>query len=265
MTKISNYKKYANEILDDIQTYELVLKGKIKYFPKGFWAKPWSYESSANITRYLLEKKLKLNIEDIPKVISTKTFRENKLGAMLEMLYNASPIAAIDNAYPNRFKPWEFKNKSNSFWIKDTNNIKYAMRWLIEEKLKWSRQDIIDNYCSETLRYNCLRGILNHYNHYDALNIAYPGEFKPWELRRVDTGYWKDKNNIKNAMRWLIEEKLKWSYKDIKSYYTRDILVENGLSTLLVLHGAYECINIAYPGVFKYDDFRETLSRRNTN
>ena len=77
--------KYINEILDDVECYKLVLQGKIKRFPRGFWAKPWSLQSAREIIRYLLEERLHYSREDICKKLKKSTFEDNKLGGMFHL------------------------------------------------------------------------------------------------------------------------------------------------------------------------------------
>ncbi len=103
------------EQMKSIEIYELVLSGKIKRFPKGFF----SCQGIVNIEnvcipiiQYLIEKKLNWNNEDISTKLTRKTFREYKLGGMLTHIFNDSPYMAINVAYPGRFKSWEISRYS---------------------------------------------------------------------------------------------------------------------------------------------------------
>lgn len=242
--------KYTNEILDDIQTYELVLQRKIKQFPSGFWTKPWSYESATKITRYLLEKKLQLKIEDIPSSINMSTFRDNKLSGMVSLLYDNSAIKAVQAAYPNKFKLWEFRTVLKGFW-KEKDNVGEAIRWLIEEKLKWGREDIVNNFSIELLQKHKMESATTNFSLYAVIELAYPGEFKPWELKVLARGFWDNTDNVIWAMRWLIEEKLKWTREDICKKYSRNTLGANCLWSLTSKYSLYDLINMTYPNEFK--------------
>ncbi len=86
--------------------------------------------------RYLFEEKLKIPEETIPEVTSSRLFHDNGLGGMLLQLYDGMSFLAVSDAYPNKFKPWEFKNRPHLWGTKD--GMKYAAeatRWLVEEKL----------------------------------------------------------------------------------------------------------------------------------
>lgn len=204
MAKYSNYKKYANEILDDIETYKMVLNGALKTFPRHFWTKPWSLESSAVITRYLLEERLKINIDDIPKVITTRFMTSNKLGGMTNIVFNGSTFNIINNAYPNKFNPWDLRNVPRGFWEKKENVAK-AIRWLIEDKLKWKDKQIIERFNTEVLCENGLATLAYRGSLIDILNIAYPSRFKTWDIG-VRNGYWNE-YNISKIIRYTLETK----------------------------------------------------------
>lgn len=246
---MSNYKKYANEILDDVECYKMVLNGTLRTFPRNFWTKPWSYESSSLITRYLFEERLKINIEDIPKLASRKFFIDNKLGGMCAIVFNGSPVLVVENAYPNKFKPWDFKTMQQNFWDNEDNVIK-AMRWLIEDKLKWNKEQIKKHYNKGILVANGLKGISNTYGIYKPLNMLYPNVFKEWEISQVPNGYWTDEK-IVSAIKWLIEDKLKCKTKgEVLKRYDTNVLKENGLATL-TSKNIFSLLDMTYPNEFK--------------
>lgn len=43
---------------------------------------------------------------------------------------------------------------------------------------------------------------------YEIVELAYPEEYKPWEFPYVRKGFWENKENIKEAIKWLFEERL---------------------------------------------------------
>lgn len=261
MLNTSNYKKYANEILDDVETYKMVLNGTLRTFPRYFWTKPYSLESSAVITRYLFEERLKIKIEDIPNISIKKVLRDNKLGGMYMSIFNDSPNNLINNTYPYKFKPWEFNSVTYGYW-EEKDNIKKAMRWLIEEKLKWNDYQIKEGYNSELLIKHGLGGLLKIYSLIELLDIAYPNRIKPWELKTTQRNYWSNKENVIKAIKWLIEEKLKLKTKeDILRNYTKHNLDRYGLGTIIRKYTLFESINLAYPGIFKEGDFSNTRNR----
>ena len=112
-------KKYTKEELfkmDAVDVYKMVLKrNMIKTFPKGFWQQPEAKQNAAKCTRYLIEEILRYDDETLKKKKSQSIFTKNKLAGMLITCFNNSPYEAIDNAYPNKFKEWEFKTVSRGY------------------------------------------------------------------------------------------------------------------------------------------------------
>ncbi len=195
--------------------------------------KNWNVKTAREATIWLIEEKLKWSDEDVRRNLSQNTFKENSLRGMLDVLFNGSPYFAIENAYPGKFKAWEFAKVPKNFW-----NLKTASEatiWLIEEKLRWSDEDVRRNLSQNTFKENSLRGMLDvlfNGSPYLAIDNAYPGKFKPWELPSVPKKFW-NLETAKEATIWLIEEKLKWSDEDVKEKLTLNTFKENSLKSML--------------------------------
>ncbi len=195
--------------------------------------KIWNMETAKEATMWLIEEKLKWSDEDVRRNLSKNTFKESSLVRMLDVLFNGSPYFAIENAYPGKFKSWEFSKVPKNFWNMET--AKEATMWLIEEKLKWSDEDVRRNLSQNTFKENSLRGMLDvlfNCSPYLAIENAYPGKFKPWELPSVPKKFW-NLETAKEATIWLIEEKLKWSDEDVKEKLTLNTFKENSLKSML--------------------------------
>lgn len=61
-------------------------------------------------TKWLIEDKLKFTDDVLKDELSTKLFKDNGLNGMLSQVYNHSPFKAIDEAYPNKFHRYDFRN-----------------------------------------------------------------------------------------------------------------------------------------------------------
>jgi hypothetical protein len=254
--KTSSAKREYNLKIDtDVEVYKLVLDGSLPKFPNHFWKNPGITQTCREITRYLLEERLGWDEEGIKNNLSQKTFIDNKLNGMLQKVFDSSPFLALDNAYPGRFKEWELKNTPVSFWTKE--NCYKAVEWLIEEKLKLSKEQIKEQYSKEFLIKHGLStviSVLKGQSPYDIINKLYPGQFKPWEFVQTPIGYWNGKT-IAEAFKWFVEEKMRWNEEDIKNRLTVDILETNGLSGLAAYMtkqniGLFDLVDMAYPGRF---------------
>lgn len=231
------------------------------FVPSNYWSDVNNgVEHGIKATKWLIEEKLKLSDEELKEQLSKKLFIENKMGSMLNICFNNSPYRAISLAYPNKFKPWEFKMSPMGYW-KDVNNGIEATKWLIEERLKLNKIQIKEQLSIKLFKENNLIGMLsNCFNDspYEAINMAYPNEFKPWEFSCVGQGYWQNEDNRRLAIKWLIEEKLQLSDEEIKKQVSFKLFKDNGLKGLLSCYfngSPFEAINFAYPNKFKKSDF----------
>ena len=146
-----------------------------KQVPTKFWTK----ERVIEATRWLIEEKLKLSDKELKEKLSVKLFKDNGLWGMLQQYCNGSFYKAIDIAYPNKFKEWEFNLVPQGFWTKERGI--EATRWLIEEKLKLSDNELREKLSRASFIDNGLQGMLticfnNSYKR--AIQEAYPDKFK---------------------------------------------------------------------------------------
>lgn len=263
MNKVKRIGKDDIYNLSAIELYKLVLEGKvIKKFPPGFWQQTEAMNNAIILTKYLIEDLLKLSDKEIIEKICNQLFKQYKLGGMLGRCFNGSPYEAINLAYPNKFKPWEFKMSPMGIW-KDKDNIIKATKWLIEDKLKLTDEELKECLSQKLFYENGLRGMLGVLKDspYEAINLAYPNKFKPWEFKQVSNNYWDDKHNGIKAVKWLIEEKLQLADEELKKILSYEIFTNYGLKGMIMQcfnDSPYEAINLAYPNKFKEWEFNNS-------
>jgi hypothetical protein len=81
--------------------------------------------------------------------------------------------------YPGKFKRWELISVSHDYWTMETSI--EATKWLIEEILELTDEDIIKKLPLSVFKENRLGGMLQKYYNFSpskAINCAYPGRFK---------------------------------------------------------------------------------------
>jgi hypothetical protein len=236
--------------LSAIELYKMVLRKDIVRFPNGFWKRPESDQNAIEITKYFITYILEWDDVDIKEKWCSNILKKNSLGGMLSVVFFKSPYNIINLAYPNRFKPWEFKRVPMNYWTLETGI--EAIRWLFEEKLEWSDDDIKRNLSCNVFIENGIGGmfyVVFKSIAFDAINSAYPGRFMPWQFKHTTNGYWTLESGIE-ATKWLVEKKLKWSDSDIKQKLSRNVFIENGLNGMLqICYGkSYKkAIRSAYP------------------
>ena len=107
------------------------------------WFRENRLEIAAEATKWLIEDRLGIPYEDIPKRISIREFHMNGLSKLLD-LFNQNLFHVIDNAYKGQFKPWQFSEQSDIWKSSDALEIaRQATQWLITEKLHISNEKAI--------------------------------------------------------------------------------------------------------------------------
>lgn len=236
-----------------VKIYKKVLKGTIKGFPYGFWARNDNkYEDASCCIKYLVEVVLKWEHEDMKKMTKSK-LRLYKLGGMLDTVFDGDLYQAMDCAYKYIFYPWNLSRCQNGYWNEENAPIAIRNNMMLK---RWSGDDIRKKYGYDFFRETGLIHMLNTVydgDIYEALNSAYPGQYKMWELKRVKSGYWTQET-IAEAVRWMIEDKLCWEKEDVKRNLNKRIFEVFGLGGMLYNecdNSPYKALQIAYPGEYE--------------
>lgn len=238
-----------------IQVYEDVFGGRRRRFPNNFFHGDLGRARAGAITRYLLEDKLRIGVDDIPRAIHKKLFYENGLTWMLGSCFDWSPYKAIDNAYPGEFHKWQFNVKGMWQGPERFRLAGEATRWMIEEKERVDVEEIPQRISATTFGKHNLRGMLSvcfKGSFFRAIENAYPGRFRPWEFRNVPKNFWQGEQgmvNARRATRWLCEEVLGVPPERVFQDVTYHLFREHGLggmltgcfsgSSIQALHNAY--------------------------
>lgn len=151
----------------------------------------------------------------------------------------------------------ELNKFPSGFWSKKDGvrvNAIICVKYLFEEILEWSDEDIKNNFKTNILRQYKLYGLLELYNSaFSLLNDVYPNKFYPWEMRCVPMGYWNNRDNRKKAITWLYR-KLNINSKNIKKEFTVKNFQKYGLGALLeskYRNRPFLALNEIYPNKYK--------------
>ena len=230
---------------------------EFKMTPINFWSK----EKGIEVTKWLIEEKLKLTDEELKNQLSQKLFKDNNLGGMLRICFNNSPYQAINETYPNKFKEWEFIQTPRDFWTKEKGI--EVTKWLIEEELKLTDEQLKEQLSVKLFEDNNLSSMLQYcFNSspYKAINTTYPNKFKEWEFSKTPNNFWTKEKAIEST-KWLIEEKLKLTDEEIKEQLSVNLFKDNKLFSMLDIcfnSSPYQAINETYPNKFKPEDFKNS-------
>jgi hypothetical protein len=107
----------------------------------------YTEEEVLNKTRWLIEERLELNIDDLlPKTIRTEHFNKNELYPILKygetkkkldpyFKFFSAVAYLVCKAYPNEFKPFQFPHSNETKHYFNKRNYIRELRWILEKKL----------------------------------------------------------------------------------------------------------------------------------
>jgi hypothetical protein len=113
-------------------------------------------------------------------------------------------------------------------------NAAIITRFMIENLLGWDYDDIREKLNIQVFAKYKLRGMaaqLFGEHTWKVVDNAYPGIFKPWELKGSNVGRWTKRLRIE-AVRWLVEEKLNLPREHLMYIEAHDF-EQHGLAGLL--------------------------------
>lgn len=154
------------------------------------------------------------------------------------------------------------------FWC-PPDGIIYAtniLKYLLEVILNWKHDDIIEKYDAKIFGKYKLNGMLScvfNSSPFNAIDAVYPNVFKRWQFS-LPKGYWKDDENVVNAIRDIYENTL--GIKDINEIYTiknhRDIFLKYGLYNIPKVRNKtyHEIIDMVYHSVKEENFYRSSQS-----
>lgn len=197
---------------------------------------------------------LNWKIKDIPKKYTSKIFEEFSLIRPRDYFFD-NHIEALNYVYDNQFRIIDFKLKPYRFWQRDKGKdySKQAMREMISD-LNIKEEKIPKKVTIPIFRKYGLENmieILYGRSRFKAIDTVFPGKFKPWEYSTGD--YWKQQTiqTAREAVRWLIEEKLQLTFEDVQKGEVNLLhFLDYGLNQMLKYHYHYsyiEALEDIYP------------------
>jgi hypothetical protein len=179
---------------------------KWEFTQQRMWQGEKGLKLAKEATIWMIEEIEKIPFHEIPQKITAKMFADNGLAGMLATIFNGSPYLAVDNAYPVKFKKWEFTQIGMWEGDEGLKLAKEATKWMIEEKEKIPFHEIPQKVTQKTFMDNGLSGMLavifNNTPHL-AVDNAYSGEFsiKDFQSERTKAFkyYTKVGNKTQNA------------------------------------------------------------------
>ncbi len=201
-----------------IKIYQDVLEKKRKRFPNYFFLGDEGKRYMRYMTCYLLEKHLTIPIAEIPFQVGANTLWSHRLRPPA-MLYGWNYYEVIDNAYPGKFKPWQFQQAPDKYWDGEEGKKRAieAVKYVIENKSKLAMEEIPFKVNFHFFKQHGLGGAftLLGYSPFQIVESIYPGVFRPWQFAHVPMNCWKNEEYIREAMEnFLFKQLLFSSYEE---------------------------------------------------
>lgn len=243
-----SYTKIDWNLLDPIDVWNSVLQGELKVFPNNYLDK----DICKKLIRTLVIDQLHLSREEILKV-NWKFLAKYKLGGTRKFL-TGGIYGAINFCFPElKIKEWELPNVTKRFWNSQENRTRFV-KWVAnKENLSLSKMSDIRKFSSDLfISYGGSKALKYAGSLYNLLKPAVSKEldFHEWNLVKINT--WNEEKTIK-AVRWLIEEKLKWSHEEVYNNISASVFYKNDLGGMLSKfcnNSPLKALQIAYPGEY---------------
>ena len=244
---------YTKEIDRDFSTYCKAVEEKAARLPNRFWETPWALALAKRVTKYMLEDVWEVKgTKERYEHLTREHLQEAKMDTMNLRLFKRSKYRLLLNAYPET-KVEELDRVPHHYW-QEGENLKNRLRQCIETYIGTNHDEIVKKFNSKFVQDKCSSIYLVEYTVPELLEVAYPGEFQPWE-GTVSNKYWKKKENVIKAVKWLVEEKLGNSRERVKEEFSLRLIRETGTIGMLRykdkgVMNIHELIELAYPGQY---------------
>ncbi|CAH0309197.1 DUF4046 domain-containing protein [Priestia megaterium] len=197
-----------------LEIYQDVLEGKVKRFPNNFFFGEEGKKYMKYMTCYLLEERLLIPIDEIPFRVKASILWSYRLKSPA-LIYGWNYYDVIENAYPGRFKPWEFQQVPHKYWFGEEgrNRAIKAIKYVIENELNIPLEEVPSQVNHHFFKKYNLNGVFNIFGQspFQAIQAVYPDVFKLWHFAHVPLNCWKDEESIQAIMDYFLFEQLGFS------------------------------------------------------
>jgi hypothetical protein len=218
--------------------------------PKGTWMEE---KNVILIYRYVLEIKMQLNQEKIPK-ITKRDIGEHKLWGSLNRYKSIKRI--IHLVYPNQYNEFDFFRVPKDYWA-DKSKIKDRLELKLNEH-GYMINDIPKIITCETLIAWGFSNPLKRFEHspFQLINALYPGRFKPTEFKKSPQRSSKVPDFLRKQFFHMLEQE-GIQFKDIPKKVTQELLNKYRFSAALKQYNGSpsKLILSLFPNDFSLQDF----------
>jgi hypothetical protein len=236
-----------------VTIYNEVMSGERSMMLTGTWEQEYNI---IIILRYVLEVKLKLSKQEIPR-INRQLINEHKLWGPLNRFKSIPKL--IKFIYPNQYSDLDFSRVPAGYWA-DLENIRKRFELCLKQN-NYTREDIPSVVTFQLLVKWGFSTPLKRWGHspYKLINALYPGAFKEVDFRSVPQRYWNNHDTLKKQIKEMLAyENINLVDAPIK--VTQKMLIDYRLGTALKSHdGSPSKLFLSlFPNQFQFHDFHKT-------
>lgn len=220
-----------------IDIYKDILSERRYKFPAGTWDQNDSKEEFKKCLRYLVFEHLQYTRDDVKDNASIKFITHYKLYGGMRALFSNKVYNAIQYCLPEyEIKPWELGSVPHGYWNDDT--IHDMIRFIFNDILKWSREDIVSKFNT-----NCLidLGVWPHINRVlkwnnkknntdQSLFLMLVRAFPEYQFKRIeftDASFQYIDTETREAYRYVIYHEFKLTTSDMIKHHLFNTMILN--------------------------------------
>lgn len=244
--------KVNYNMMDPIEVYLLVCKGKLKKFPDNYLDK----ETIKKISRHVILDIDNFTRDEICKKVNRTYLSKNCMGGFVKK-FNQDILSYINYCFPEfNIKGWELTKVAPKFW-EDKKNQKEFMIYLFN-KLNidsTSKEDIRRLTAREIIKHGGSNALKKVDSYFELIQLVTKDSFKEWEVTKIKV--WNYEKAVL-AVRWLVEDKLKLDKVGACNLTVKDFAKNNldGMLQNVFNHSILKALNAAYEDIYYRDGIR---------
>lgn len=233
--------------LSPLEVYDCLLSGEIGRFPNNYVTR----ENMKEIIREVILNRLKFTREDICQKLTYPFLGNYSLGGS-KKAFNFFIFTLIQFCFPEMdIRYWELNKVENGFWEKEHNRREFMLWVANKEKIQLDSLVDLKRIDAKLIQsYGGSKALKIGGGVFNLILLISKTDIKEWQVIKMPV--WTE-DKVKVAVRWLIEEKLKWSKEEVINNISAKVFYNNDLGGLLSKYcgnSPITALQIAYPGEY---------------
>lgn len=233
--------------LTPVQVYDYVVAGRILTFPNGYVIP----ENMKEILREVILKRHKLTREQICKKVNYNYLKQFQLGGA-RRAFDSNIYELITYCFPEfDIKRWELNKVPNGYW-KNVEFKREFMLWVAEkEGINLKSVSDLSRITAKLIQSYGGSKVIDDITVFEAIKLIAETDVREWQVIKMPA--WTGQK-VKEAVRWMVEEKLGWTHDEVVEKISAKVFYAHGLGGMLCKycnHSPIRALQIAYPGEYK--------------